>query len=37
MPDKKTVIAAVVVAVVTLMLAGRIRASVPFANKIPTI
>jgi hypothetical protein len=35
--DKKTIIAALVVAVVTLMLAGRIRSSVPFANKIPTL
>jgi hypothetical protein len=35
--NKKAIITAVVVAVVTLMLAGRIRAQVPFANKIPTL
>jgi hypothetical protein len=35
--NKKTIITAVVVAVLTLMLAGRIRASVPGANKIPTL
>lgn len=35
--NKKTVITALVVAVVTLMLAGRIRSSVPLANKIPSI
>jgi hypothetical protein len=35
--DKKTVIAVVITAVVTLMLAGTIRSKVPFANKLPTV
>ncbi len=35
--NKKTVIAVIVTAVVTLMLAGRIRSTVPLANKIPTV
>jgi hypothetical protein len=35
--DKKTVIAVAIAVVVTLMVSGRIRASVPFANKIPTL
>jgi len=35
--NKKTIIAVVVTAVVTLMVAGRIRSQVPFANKIPTL
>lgn len=34
--NKKTIITALVVAVVTLMLATRIRSTVPFASKIPT-
>jgi hypothetical protein len=35
--DKKTFIAVAITALVTLMIAGRIRASVPLANKIPTL
>jgi hypothetical protein len=35
--NKKAIITAVVVAVVTLMLANRIRSTVPLANKIPTL
>ena len=35
--DKKTAIAVVITAVVTLMLAGTIRSKVPFANKLPTV
>lgn len=34
--NKKTVITAIVVALVTLVLANQIRAKVPFANKIPS-
>lgn len=35
--DKKTVIAVAITALITLMVASRIRASVPLANKIPTL
>lgn len=35
--NKKTIIVAVVAVVATLMLATRIRSTVPLANKIPTI
>lgn len=34
--DKKTVIAVIITAVITLVLASQIRAKVPFANKLPT-
>lgn len=35
--DKKTVITAVVAAVITLVFASKIRSTVPLANKIPSV